>query len=116
MSRGLGIWQRRILTALDECEPLPVRLLLSPKPTRAERNALSRAVRLLETKRRINVHRFMCWANGNHQTWVCRLGFPFADDRKRYEGQSKCWQDSKRIPYQHLTTPAKEGQCKSETA
>jgi hypothetical protein len=48
MSRGLGFWQRQIMDALSGCEPLPTRLLLPIQPTRAERNALSRAVMLLE--------------------------------------------------------------------
>ena len=62
MSRGPGKWQRVILDALAEHGAFYARRLLPEHPTAAQRAALSRAMRCLESAQRIEVDRYQCWS------------------------------------------------------
>jgi hypothetical protein len=58
MSKGLGIWQRVILTALDRHPAVYLMALLPSAHTRSQVVALNRAARQLESAGKIDVHRW----------------------------------------------------------
>jgi hypothetical protein len=58
MSRGPGVWQRRILSALERHQAFYPRDLLPLDPTRAQQAALQRAVITLHDNAKIAIARW----------------------------------------------------------
>ena len=83
MSKGPGKWQSIILSELAIRDRFPLKELLGSTYTKAQYNALYRAMRKLEIAGKVNIHRFLF--GGSRRTWVCRWGVtPTGEDRK-------CW-------------------------
>jgi hypothetical protein len=90
MSRGLGKWERKILSELAIRDHFALNELVGPERTRsrAKYNALYRAMRKLETSGQVIVWRFLF---SRDRTWVCRHGIkPTGEDRDRLR-KSKGW-------------------------
>ncbi len=82
MSRGPGIWQRRILAVL-EVKPvfylrhlLPSQRLCGQEPTRAQKIALVRAANTLEAHGRLMLTR---WASGDREIGHIMVSRPGVD-------------------------------------
>lgn len=73
MSRGPGIWQRGILTALEHYPYLYVRDLLPDHARKSDRNAIERAAWTLQSAGRIELLEF---AFGHPRLLAVRRGFP----------------------------------------
>jgi hypothetical protein len=68
MSRGLGVWQRRLLAALEE-RPTVSLVDVLPRPyARSQYVALHRAAWSLRGKGKVDIHH----AQRNGHMWVCR--------------------------------------------
>ena len=68
MSRGLGVWQRRLLAALEE-RPTVSLVDVLPRPyARSQYVALHRAAWSLRGKGKVDIHH----AQGKGHMWVCR--------------------------------------------
>ncbi|MBP8980595.1 MAG: hypothetical protein KBG09_05055 [Syntrophobacterales bacterium] len=86
MSKGLGKWQRMILLGLKFRDFFTIRELLGLTFTRAEYNALNRAMLELERAGKIKVCRFGLGSGG--RDWVCRFGVtPTGADRSLNVGK-----------------------------
>ncbi len=72
MSKGPGKWQRIILSRLAIRDRFTLQELLGRTFTKAEYNALHRAMLELENAGRIKVHRFALGAGVG--LWICRFG------------------------------------------
>ena len=82
MSKGPGKWQVAILAKLNVLDRFTLQELLGPSFTRAQYNALHRAMLKLEDAGRINVHRYAFGSQG--RAWICRFGVrPTGEDRDR---------------------------------
>jgi hypothetical protein len=69
MSRGLGVWQRRLLAALEE-RPTVSLVDVLPRPyARSQYVALHRAAWSLRGKGKVDIHH----AQRKGHMWVCRL-------------------------------------------
>jgi hypothetical protein len=80
MSKGPGKWQRMILSGLAIRDRFTIQELLGRTFTKAEYNALHRAMVELEDAGRIKVHRFALGSGG--RAWICRFGTrPTIEDR-----------------------------------
>lgn len=88
MSKGPGKWQRLILSELAIRDRFNLRELLEPTFTKAEYNALHRAMIELEDAGRIKVYRFgFGVGRGRAKIYVHRFGTTITvEDRKKYEG------------------------------
>lgn len=85
MSKGPGKWQRLILSELVIRDRFNLRELLRPAFTKAQYNALHRAMLELEDAGKINVHRFAFGGGG--KIYVHRFGITITvEDRRKYEG------------------------------
>jgi hypothetical protein len=81
MSRGLGKLERKIISELTKRDHFALNELLIPGYTKAQYNALYRAMRNLEIAGQIIVFRF--WLNKD-RTWICRPGIrPTVEDRNK---------------------------------
>jgi hypothetical protein len=90
MSKGPGKWQRLILSELAIRDRFNLQELLGTIFTKAEYNALHRAMLELERAGRIKVHRFAYGVGV--RSWVCRFGTtPTPDDRRTYEVWAGKW-------------------------
>jgi hypothetical protein len=88
MSKGRGKWQRLILSKLATREAFKLRELLGPTFTKAQYNALLRAMQRLEDAGEIKVHRF---AFGGGGKIYVHLGTTFTgEDRRKYKA-GKWW-------------------------
>jgi hypothetical protein len=74
MSRGLGIWQRYILAALERQPALILRDLLPPSHTRAQYVALDRAARTLWEKGKVDIIHGQLRSAVN-TAWIVRPGY-----------------------------------------
>jgi RecG-like helicase len=85
MSKGPDKWQRLILAELENKEAFYLRRLLGQKCTKAQYNALLRAMQELEAAGKINVKRFL-WGStaGTGKTVVYRTGTVFSGKDRKY--------------------------------
>ncbi len=85
MSKGPGKWQVAILAKLKVRDRFTLQELLGPSFTRAQYNALHRAMLKLEDAGRINVTRF-CTFSGVRSSFVHRKGTTMsAEDANRHK-------------------------------
>lgn len=93
MSKGFGKLQRLILSELEKRDRFNLQELLGSKYTKAQYNALNRAMMGLEGTGMIKVHRFAFGGGFSAgRTYVHRIGTIFlSGDRQKYEDQFKCW-------------------------
>jgi len=122
MSRGPGIWQRLILSALEISPYFYLYDLLPDSATPSQRSALRRALRELYDARKVEWYGFMTGANSSHaqKTVVSKhYHFPGHSNRKAIEAvdvamlqkhaieyMAKCCASSTAEPVQHLNKGA----------
>jgi hypothetical protein len=91
MSRGYGIWQRRILTVLEIKPVFYLRHMLPLHPTRAQQVALLRAAHTLETYGKITLTHWVAGHRDQGHIMVARPGVDTMAARRDHNATLTFW-------------------------